>query len=290
MSYADLSVLNCDRKTLLGKIGLAVKLGYEVIAIDIVHTPSKITTKKKKKQKDPNAQADEGVIKASTIKLTDEELKSLQVDNRRVKIVSRVTLEITDSDQLQYLTSPEVQGYDIVAVRPTSSDIFAKVTKYTNLDIIQLEMEKNVKIITPGGLSEGIQKGIHFEIQYGPALRDSSIKKYLISNSQLLANFSKSKNIIISSGAERAIELRGPHDVANLGLLFGLDESQAKNAVSRSCRSVLLHAEERRSLKAVIALSSGDLPEDQKWVKDKLSEIDASDATNEPSPKKMKTK
>lgn len=43
-------------------------------------------------------------------------------------------------------------------------------------------------------------------------------------------------------------------------------------------------------MKAVIALSSGDLPEDQKWVKVKLSEIDASDATNEPSPKKMKTK
>lgn len=29
-----------------------------------------------------------------------------------------------------------------------------KVTKYINLDIIQLEMDKNVKIITPGGLSE----------------------------------------------------------------------------------------------------------------------------------------
>lgn len=34
-----------------------------------------------------------------------------------------------------------------------------KVTKYINLDIIQLEMDKNVKIITPGGLSE---VGIYF--------------------------------------------------------------------------------------------------------------------------------
>uniref|UniRef100_K1QKK6 Ribonuclease P protein subunit p30 n=1 Tax=Magallana gigas TaxID=29159 RepID=K1QKK6_MAGGI len=193
--------------------------------------------------------ASEGVIKASTLKLTEDELKDLQVDSKRVKILSRVTLNVTDSEQLQYLMSPEVQEYDIVAVRPTSSDIFT-----------------------------GIQKGIHFEIQYGPALRDSSVKKYLISNSQLLASFSKSK----------AIELRGPHDVANLGLLFGLNEAQAKNCVSRSCRSVLLHAEERRALKATVALSSGDLPDDQKWVKDKLSEIHSQDTTGESSPKKRK--
>lgn len=136
MSYADLSVLNCDRKTLLEKVGVAVKLGYEVIALDIVHTPSKNATKKKKKQKDSNPQASEGVIKASTLKLTEDELKDLQVDSKRVKILSRVTLNVTDSEQLQYLMSPEVQEYDIVAVRPTSSDIFT-VCQFPNIFIYQ---------------------------------------------------------------------------------------------------------------------------------------------------------
>ncbi|XP_062583955.1 ribonuclease P protein subunit p30-like, partial [Saccostrea cucullata] len=163
----------------------------------------------------------------------------LQVDTKRVKILSRVTLNVSDSDQLQYLMSPEVQEYDIVAVRPTSAEIFAKAAKYVNLDIIQLEMEKSTKVITPGGLSE-------------------------------------------------AIELRGPHDVANLGLLFGLNETQAKNSVSRSCRSVLLHAEERRALKAAVALSIGDLQDDQKWVKNKLNEINSVETTEESSPKKRK--
>ncbi|XP_048739288.2 ribonuclease P protein subunit p30-like [Ostrea edulis] len=288
MSYADLSVVNCDRKVLLEKIGLAVKLGYEVIAIDIVHTPMKNVTKKKKKQKESSSQSTDGMVKACSLKLTEEELKNLQVDSKRIKILSRVTLNVTDSEQLQHLMLPEIQEFDIVAVRPTSSEIFVKAAKYTNLDIIQLEMEKSIKIITPGGLSEGMQKGIHFEIQYSPAIRDSSVKRYLISNSQLLASFSKSKNIIISSGSERAIEQRGPHDVANLGLLFGLNEAQAKNAVTRSCRSVLLHAEERRALKAAVALSSGDLPDDQKWVKDKLSEIHSEESTEGSSPKKRK--
>lgn len=48
------------------------------------------------------------------------------------------------------------------------------------------------------------------------------------------------------------------------------------------------NAEERRALKATVALSSGDLPDDQKWVKDKLSEIHSQDTTGESSPKKRK--
>lgn len=51
---------------------------------------------------------------------------------------------------------------------------------------------------------------------------------------------------------------------------------------------VIFNAEERRALKATVALSSGDLPDDQKWVKDKLSEIHSQDTTGESSPKKRK--
>lgn len=50
----------------------------------------------------------------------------------------------------------------------------------------------------------------------------------------------------------------------------------------------IFNAEERRALKATVALSSGDLPDDQKWVKDKLSEIHSQDTTGESSPKKRK--
>lgn len=51
---------------------------------------------------------------------------------------------------------------------------------------------------------------------------------------------------------------------------------------------VIFNAEERRALKATVALSSGDLPDDQKWVKDKLSEIHSQDTTGESSPKKRR--
>uniref|UniRef100_A0A8B9TBC3 Ribonuclease P/MRP subunit p30 n=1 Tax=Anas platyrhynchos TaxID=8839 RepID=A0A8B9TBC3_ANAPL len=59
-------------------------------------------------------------------------------------------------------------------------------------------------------------------------------------------------NIVISSAAERPLELRGPYDVANLGLLFGLSESEAKAAVSTNCRATILHGETRKSACGVV--------------------------------------
>jgi ribonuclease P/MRP protein subunit RPP1 len=61
--------------------------------------------------------------------------------------------------------------------------------------------------------------------------------------------------VVISSGAERTIELRGPYDLVNLGLLFGLKPDQSKAAVSKNIRSLLYHAEARnKTVKAVVSL------------------------------------
>nr|XP_012310120.1 ribonuclease P protein subunit p30 [Aotus nancymaae] len=60
------------------------------------------------------------------------------------------------------------------------------------------------------------------------------------------------------------LEIRGPYDVANLGLLFGLSESDAKTAVSTNCRAALLHGETRKTAFGIIStvkkprLSEGD--------------------------------
>ncbi|EMP24609.1 Ribonuclease P protein subunit p30 [Chelonia mydas] len=42
------------------------------------------------------------------------------------------------------------------------------------------------------------------------------MRRYTISNALSLMQICKGKNIIISSAAERPLELRGPYDVANL--------------------------------------------------------------------------
>ena len=48
------------------------------------------------------------------------------------------------------------------------------------------------------------------------------------SNAAALARATRGKNIIVSSGARSAFELRSPHDAMNLCTLFGLTMQSAK--------------------------------------------------------------
>lgn len=45
---------------------------------------------------------------------------------------------------------------------------------------------------------------------------DSASRRQLISNAQSLVRVTRGKNIIITSEAQRAMELRGPYDIVNL--------------------------------------------------------------------------
>lgn len=52
----------------------------------------------------------------------------------------------------------------------------------------------------------------------------------------MLLAAARGRNIIVSSGARRSLELRGPNDAANMSTLFGLNLESAKAAVSRNCK------------------------------------------------------
>lgn len=53
---------------------------------------------------------------------------------------------------------------------------------------------------------------------------------------QLLVDWTRGKNLIFSSAALSATELRGPQDVSNLFSLLGLQMECAKAAISKNCR------------------------------------------------------
>ncbi|KAI0223768.1 Ribonuclease P protein subunit p30 [Lamellibrachia satsuma] len=86
-------------------------------------------------------------------------------------------------------------------------------------------------------------------------IRDQTARCHVISNAQSLINVCKGKNIIVSSGCEKEMELRGPYDVANLALLFDLKEFQAKDALSINCRSVLMHGKARKTARSVLSIA-----------------------------------
>uniref|UniRef100_A0A8C9DLX4 Ribonuclease P/MRP subunit p30 n=1 Tax=Prolemur simus TaxID=1328070 RepID=A0A8C9DLX4_PROSS len=90
---------------------------------------------------------------------------------------------------------------------------------------------------------KAIDRGLGFELVYSPAIKDSTMRRYTISNALNLMQVCKGKSL----------EIRGPYDVANLGLLFGLSESDAKAAVSTNCRAALLHGETRKTAFGIIS-------------------------------------
>ncbi|XP_076616726.1 ribonuclease P protein subunit p30 isoform X1 [Chaetodon auriga] len=99
---------------------------------------------------------------------------------------------------------------------------------------------------------QAVDRGLVFEVSYSAAIRDSTMRRYTIANAVSLVDTCKGKNMILSSAAEKPLELRGPYDITNLGLLFGLSDGDAKEAVSSTCRSVVLHAETRKTASGII--------------------------------------
>uniref|UniRef100_A0A8C6ZWF8 Ribonuclease P/MRP subunit p30 n=1 Tax=Nothoprocta perdicaria TaxID=30464 RepID=A0A8C6ZWF8_NOTPE len=143
--------------------------------------------------------------------------------SKQIKVLNRLTLVVSDPSHCNLLrsTSTNLRLYDIIAVFPKTEKLF-----------------------------HAIDRGIYFELLYAPAIKDSTMRRYTISNAISLMQICKGK--VSSRRGNQPLELRGPYDVANLALLFGMSERDAKAAVSTNCRATLLHGETRKSACGVV--------------------------------------
>ena len=104
-----------------------------------------------------------------------------------------------------------------MAAVPTTEPLFDQCCRQLDVDLISLPLAERLPFrLSLPPIAAAIARGVHFEICYAPALRDSSARRNLISNAQQLLRLTRGRNVVLSSGAERPMELRGPHDVANL--------------------------------------------------------------------------
>ena len=93
-----------------------------------------------------------------------------------------------------------------------------------------------------------VARGVFFELCYAGLLRDPGSRRQFISNATALTRATGGDALLMSSGAMHAFELRSPHDVANLGSLFGLTQAAAERAaLGGAASAVLLHARRRVS-------------------------------------------
>jgi len=191
-------------------------------------------------------------------------------NKKDIKQFSRLTIIINDASQNYALNSNNetISAYDIIAVQPQNEKIFQLACSVLDIDIISLDFSSRLPFyLKLPMVNLAIERGIHFEITYGASIRDTTARKHLISNAANLVRVTRGKNIIISSEAQKALEIRGPYDIINLASIFGLNQALAKNCLTRNCRSVLLHSKTRKSIhKGVVSISTLDeLEPEESW-------------------------
>lgn len=65
-------------------------------------------------------------------------------------------------------------------------------------------------------VSSAVKRGVSFEIDIAPALRNETARRNLLANALMLTRVAKGAAIVVTCGAASAIELRGPYDLINL--------------------------------------------------------------------------
>lgn len=235
--FMDLNIISSnDKSRLRSIIETAAHLGYSTVAINYVVEP------KQKKQEIPKPQSISDIF---------EKFPIVQGKSTPIKVLNRLTIVATDASHFR--PTNEYKLFDIVAVYPKTEKLFHAACMTFDVDIICIAVaEKQPFHFKRAPVYGAIDRGVFFEISYVAAIRDSTMRRYTIANAISLIEACKGKNIIISSGAEKPLEMRGPYDIANLGLVFSLSEGDAKSAVSTNCRSVLLHGETRATASGVV--------------------------------------
>ncbi|XP_040885583.1 ribonuclease P protein subunit p30 isoform X3 [Toxotes jaculatrix] len=213
--FMDLNLsYTADKSRLQSMIETAAHLGFSTVAINYVFEP---TTKKKQEIPTP-----------TPINELIDQLPIVQGRSRPIRVLNRLTVVMSDSSHFRP-NAAEYRSFDLLAVQPTTEKLFHRAP-----------------------VNGAADRGLVFEVSYAAAIRDSTMRRYTIANAVSLMETCKGKSVILSSAAEKALELRGPYDVANLGLLFSLSDGDAKESISSTCRSVLLHAETRKTASGII--------------------------------------
>ncbi|KAL6905958.1 hypothetical protein ACP4OV_003559 [Aristida adscensionis] len=166
--------------------------------------------------------------------------------------LARITLSLDSAAAAASALAPSaarlLRTYDLVAARPLTQAAFDYLCQAQSqqLDLISIDFSHRLPFrLKLPMVKVALQRGLHFEISYSPiiAADDIDSRRNLLSEAKLLVDWTKGKNIIISSAARTATELRGPYDVINLcAYLLGLPMQRAKAAMSTSCRSLISKA------------------------------------------------
>ena len=178
-----------------------------------------------------------------------------------LRILRRCTLHLSDPSQNHRLSNLAA-AYDIFVIRPTNEASLQQACQSLECDLVSLDLSQRFPFYFKNKtFSAALQRGVKFEICYAPGILSSdggASRRNLISNATQMIRATRERGIVISSEAKRALACRGPADVMNLAVMWGLAQERGAEAVDREARSVVVQAEmKRRSFRGVVDVVYG---------------------------------
>uniref|UniRef100_A0A182WHG7 Uncharacterized protein n=1 Tax=Anopheles minimus TaxID=112268 RepID=A0A182WHG7_9DIPT len=211
-------------------------------------------------------------------------LKALKASfGGQIRLLNRLTVIFSDASvSLALNRSNNIRSYNLIAALPTNDNSYQYACQTMACDIVTYHSSTTRIRMSRKFYYLAVDRNIAFELKYAPAIVNSSDRKATINRAHRYHSYGKSKNVIISSEATNPFQLRSPYDIANLGLIFGLSEEQAKESIRGIPNRILLSAEGRRFGKAGVVISRRMKPtEDSDDYSDSELEEDISDDENE---------
>lgn len=254
-----------------------IRLGYDAVAYNI--SASAPLVKQHRCQIKPCPVGGDGETGAADKRPPSPARAALRLDGKAAfQQVTRLTVAVEDASHVHAVEpSNEIAGtYDLLAVRPLSERVFELACKSMKVDIISLDLSHRLNFYLKIPLIKAaMARGIYFEITYAPCLRDTGARRTLFGNALQLVRATRGHNLLLSSEADRCLELRSPHDVINLSNLFGLGHGgKGQAAMDSNPAAVIRLARERRGIStstAAVTAMSRLSEHDQKALQNQIS-------------------
>ena len=212
-------------------------------------------------------------------------------DYPHIRFLSRITIQIDDPAALTSNITTPAKNFDLIAALPTTEKALQWLGSNTTSDFDILSLETNQRLPFPPRhnlFTNLIARGIAIEICYAAGVADSAARRNIISNATGIVRGTRGRGLLISSGAGRAADLRGPFDVINFAWFWGVKQEVGMGDGGK----VLLHSRARReTYRGAVQIVSRDIREKEKVQEEKgkrkVVNVDLDADVGDDAPKKM---
>lgn len=158
-----------------------------------------------------------------------------------LKVLTRLTVKISETMHIHTLGKcKERNDYDLLAYEPQNPKILGHLAAgNADFEILTFNMGERMDFaLFKISLKLLEERGVCFEICYGPAHLGTSLRRNIICNGQNLVEKCK-RTVILSNGIKDAFRLHSPKDAKYIGTLFLMSLNTSHDAVFNNARQAL---------------------------------------------------